>query len=795
MSSAGDYSFDIAIIGMSGRFPGAKNLEEFWQRLAAGEELITKFSHDDLLSRGLDRASLDDPAWVKAEGSLEGVDLFDAAFFDFSPREAESMDPQQRLFLEAAWEALENAAYDPDTYEGRIGVYAGSSLNSYLPYNLQSNPGLLETLGPFQLIIGGGTDHLPTQVSYKLNLTGPSVNVQTACSTSLVAVHLACQSLLGRECDIALAGGVSVSVPQGQGYRFEDGSIMSPDGHCRTFDANAAGTVPASGLGIVVLKRLSEALADRDFIHAVIKGTAINNDGGEKAGYTAPSVEGQATVIQEALAAAGVDADSIQYVEAHGTATPLGDPIEVAGLTRAFRSSTDRNQFCRIGSLKTNVGHLDAASGIGGLIKTVLALEHQQLPPTLHFRDPNPKIDFKQSPFFVDTSLAPWPSNGTPRLAGVSSFGIGGTNAHVIVGESQEAEVSQAVQGSTVPNRPWELIVVSARTPSALDSATRNLADALRQRSDLDLRDVAYTLRVGRKRFAHRRAVACESIEDAIAKLNSSVATAAALSQTTETRASTEERRPRVAFVFPGQGSQYVGMARDLYNLWPSFRDTVDRCCQILKPLIGVDLREVVFADHESTSTSNGKLDHTLVAQPALFVIEYSLARLWMELGIVPDSMIGHSIGEYVAACISGVFSLEAALALVAERARLMARVDGGTMLAVPLGEEAIQSFISRRQSVSVAAVNGPKLTVVSGATGAIEEVEQELRDAEIAAARLHVSHAFHSQMMDPVLDDFQNRVKSIKLNVPAIPYISNLTGTWITADQAMSASYYSDHL
>jgi acyl transferase domain-containing protein/acyl carrier protein len=786
MSGTGEHGYDIAIIGMSCRFPGARNPEEFWRRLAAGDELITTFSNDDLLSSGVEKASLEHPAYVKAEGAIEGIDLFDAAFFGFTPREAEMTDPQQRLFLEAAWEALENAAYDPDTCRRRIGVYTGSSLNSYQLNSLYSSPGLTELVGAFQASIGGNRDHLPTQISYKLNLTGPSINIQTACSTSLVAVHLACQSLLGRECDIALAGGVSIGIPHGQGYRFEEGGILSPDGHCRAFDADAAGTVPGSGLGIVVLKRMSDAIADRDFIHAVIKSTAVNNDGALKAGFTAPSIDGQASVIQEALAMADVDGASIQYIETHGTGTALGDPIEVAALTQVFRSYTDRKRFCRIGSVKTNIGHLDAAAGVAGLIKTVLALEHGKLPPSLHFNKPNPKIDFNESPFYVGTSLSDWKREELPRRAGVSSFGIGGTNAHVIL---EEAPSQILTPVATPETRRHELIVISAKTTSALDATRRNLLDTMRDRPELNLRDVAYTLQVGRKGFSQRRAIVCESISDAIAKLESAEPTEA------QVGAAIAGRR-RVAFVFPGQGSQYIGMAKDIYDVEPSFRNTVDRCSELLKEMIGTDLRELLFGRRaQGAARAQDALDHTSVAQPALFVVEYSLARWWMDAGVIPDSMIGHSIGEYVAACLSGVMSLEDALFLVAERGKLMGSVAAGAMLAVALDEEAMRALLNRHKGVSLAAINSQNLMVVSGADGPIAEIEQALRAAEIVTNRLHVSHAFHSKMMDSVLDEFQRRIESVQLHPPSIPYISNTTGTWITDDEATTPAYYSRHL
>lgn len=501
MSEVKQFSYEVAVVGLSGRFPGARNVEEFWQRLCEGAELVTFLSNDD-------------PRYVRAEAILEDVELFDAAFFGFTPREAEILDPQHRLFLEESWAALENAGYNPETYQGRAGVFAGESLNAYFLHNIYPNRQLLESLGSSQVVIANDRDYLSTQVSFRLNLKGPSLTVQTACSTSLVAVHLACQSLLNHECDLALAGGVSISVPQGLGGHYQEGGIISPDGHCRAFDAKARGTVKGSGLGVVVLKRLADALSDRDTIHAVIKGSAINNDGSMKVGFTAPGVEGQASVIEEALALASVEPETIGYVETHGTGTPLGDPAEIAALTQAFRTGTDATNFCRIGSVKTNIGHLDAAAGVAGLIKTILSLEQGKIPPSLHFDQPNPNIDFAGSPFAVNTNLRRWETNGAPRRAGVSSFGIGGTNAHVVLEEAPRVSPSES------PQRSHQLLVLSARTPNALGQATANMAMHLKRHPELNLADVAFTLSVGRKEFEHRLALVCQDTEEAATKLS-----------------------------------------------------------------------------------------------------------------------------------------------------------------------------------------------------------------------------------------------------------------------------------
>jgi acyl transferase domain-containing protein/thioesterase domain-containing protein len=774
---------EIAIIGMAGCFPGAKNIEEFWQNLRDGVESISFFTDEELISSGVDPTLLQQPNYVKAGGVLEDIDLFDASFFNFNPREAEITDPQYRFFLEYAWNALENAGYDPESYSGRIGVYAGASMSTYFLSNIYSNRKIIESVGGKQILIGNSQDFLPTLISYKLNLKGPSVNVQTSCSTSLVAVHLACQSLLNGESDIALAGGISIEVPHKSGYLYQEGNIFSPDGHCRAFDAKAQGTVSGNGVGIVVLKRLEDAIAQRDTIHAVIKASAINNDGSAKVGYTAPSIDGQANVIAEALAVARISPEKISYVETHGTGTVLGDPIEIAALTQAFGTSTDKKGYCAIGSVKTNLGHLDTAAGVAGLIKTVLALKHKQIPPSLHFEQPNPKIDFASSPFYVNAKLAEWKSNHTPRYAGVSSFGIGGTNAHVILAEAPDVETCH---GTSLHSRPWQLLVISAKTKSALETATDNLAQYLMQHPKLNLADVAYTLQVGRREFNHRRILVCQDIQDAVNALQNRA------SQRVFTHY-TEQRARQVAFMFPGQGSQYVDMGRELYQTEPIFREQVDYCCELLKPLLEIDLRSVLYPRAEQQETAAVQLQQTYITQPALFVIEYALAQLWMAWGIRPCAMIGHSIGEYVAATVAGVFSLEDALLLVATRGKLIQQLPPGTMLAVPISAQKIQSLLNEK--LSLAAINSPNSCVVSGAEAAIEELQNRLTEQGVDCRRLHTSHAFHSYMMDSILEPFQDFVSKIKFNSPKIPFISNVTGTWILPAQATDSKYWVKHL
>ncbi|NJN10371.1 MAG: type I polyketide synthase [Richelia sp. RM1_1_1] len=768
----------IAIIGMAGRFPGAKSIDQFWQNLCDGKESISFFTNEELIASGVDPVLLNDPQYVKASAVLDDTEMFDASFFGYTPREAEIMDPQHRFFLECAWEALENAGYNSETYEGLIGVYAGSALNTYLLKNLISQPEISNLASFHQISIGNSPDFIPTKVSYKLNLKGPSVSIGTACSTSLVAVQMGCQSLLSYQCDMVLAGGVTISSRK-EGYLYQEGSIASIDGHCRAFDAKAQGTVSGNGVGIVVLKRLEDALADGDNIYAVIKGSDINNDGSLKAGYTAPSTEGQAKVIAEAMDIASVAPETINYIETHGTGTVLGDPIEIAALTKVFRAKTQKKGFCAIASVKTNIGHLGTTAGVAGLIKTALALKHQMIPPSLHFEQANPKIDFVNSPFYVNTSLSHWQTNSTPKRAGVSSFGIGGTNAHIILEEAPMLDVSRE-------SRPWQILVLSVKTNSALETATANLAEYLVQHPDLNLPDVAYTLQVGRWAFNYRRMVVCQNFDDCIAALKSPQ------SQKILTQF-TESKKRSVAFMFPGQGTQYVNMTQELYQTEPIFRDVVDSCCEHLKPHLGIDLRHIIYPGESQNSQAAQQLRQTYITQGALFVIEYALAKLWMKWGVHPEAMIGNSIGEYVAATLAGVFSLEDALMLVVTRGQLMQQLPGGNMLIVPLQKEAIIPLLNDK--LSLAANNAPLLCVVSGTTDAINDLQNRLSKQEVNCRLLHTSHAFHSMMMEPAIEPFTQLLAKIQMHPPTIPFVSNLSGTWITATEATDPNYWARHL
>ncbi len=778
-SGVPDHGDAIAIIGMAGRFPGAPSVKAFWRNLRAGVESISFFRDDELLAAGIDPELLHSPNYVKAGGVLEDVELFDATFFGYHPREAELMDPQQRALLECAWEALENAGYVPDRHAGSVGVFAGASMNTYVLNNLLRSRSFVKSVAGLEMLLGSDKDFLSTRLSYKLNLRGPSITVQTACSTSLVAVAQACQSLLHYQCDMALAGGVSISVPTRSGSIFTEGGVTSPDGHCRAFDAKAQGMVAGNGAAMIVLKRLGDALEDGDSIDAVILGTAVNNDGSLKVGYTAPSVEGQAEVVAMAQAVADVSPDTISYLEAHGTGTELGDPIEIAALTQAFRQGTDRNGFCALGAVKSNVGHLDSAAGVTGLIKTVLSLQHQEIPPSLHFETPNPNIDFENSPFFVNAELRPWQPQGDKRRAGVSSFGMGGTNAHVVLEEGLESPTDSST-------RPSELLLLSARTESALQEAAERLATELEEESALSLEDVAYTLAVGRKAFPRRRALVASSLEEAIQRLRKP--------DRLHCRSGKElGDESKVAFLFSGQGSQYGGMATALANQLPEFRNTVDSCCETLERVLGHDLRPWILATRDEFEVADQALAQTQYTQPALFVVEYALAKSWETFGIQPAAMLGHSIGEYVAATLAGVFSVDDALRLVALRGKLMQSMPEGDMLAVSLSEADIRQELPA--GVDVAALNETSMTVVAGPAPAIASLEQSLRSRSIASRRLHTSHAFHSSMMEPILDEFASAVAKTQRHAPQIPFLSNVTGDWITAEQANDPQYWANHL
>jgi amino acid adenylation domain-containing protein len=789
IDSNGYTGFEIAVIGMAGRFPGASDIDTFWENVKNGVESISFFSDEELLSSGVDEQLLDHPDFVKAGGVIEGKEYFDSRFFGYLPDEARVMDPQIRLFHQCAWEALEDAGCDPTGYEGAIGLYAGagSSFN-WEAYSMLS--GIGASLDVFTASQLRDRTSLAMVVSYKLNLKGPVFTLHTACSTSLAAAHQACQALICGECDMAVAGGVSLVNASQRGYIYKEGMILSPDGHCRAFDAGAKGIISGEGAAVTVLKPLDNAVKEGDNIHAVIKGSYINNDGVRKVGYTAPSVEGQAEVIRNALSAAGVEPESITYIETHGTGTVLGDPIEVEALNNVFVIGKSSGKYCALGSLKTNTGHMDTAAGAAGLIKTVLALKHRRIPPSLHFNTPNPKIDFENSPFYVNTTLKKWENHKYPLRAGVSSFGIGGTNVHVVLEECPETYNKEA----SSPSRQYQLIMFSAKTASALDRMTENVKEYLKKNlvnpanpanPGLNLADAAYTLQTGRPVFPYRRMFVCKDTREAVDILSSP-----GLEKVKTFTAGKEINS--IVFMFSGQGGQYVDMGRELYQNEPLFRQEMDGCFEILEPLLDYDLREILYPGEMQDRSYIPGINQTEITQPLLFVFEYSLAKLVMQWGITPDAMIGYSYGEYVAACLAGVFSLEQALNLVVLRGKLTAALPPGAMLSVPLTEEELLPLLN--DELSLAIVNGPSC-IVAGSEEAAAAFEKQMKQRKLLCIRVGLTHAAHSARMEAISGEFEKHVGKIPLGTPKIPYISNVSGTWIKDDEAADPGYWSTHL
>jgi amino acid adenylation domain-containing protein len=767
----------IAIVGMSGRFPGANTVDQYWQNLTEGKCSFVPLKDEELRESGVPESMINDPNYVKVAYAVEDIELFDATLFQFTPREAEITDPQQRMLLECSYEALENAGYCPDNYDGLIGVYAGVGSMWYYMRNLTSNPEVMDSVGELRVSIGNEKSFASTMVSYKLNLQGPSVNVDTACSTSLVAIHQACQSLLSYECDMALSGGVCIDIPQKVGMLYKEGSIISPDGLCKPFDSDAKGSVKGNGAGIVVLKRLEDAIIDGDTIVAVIRGSAVNNDGSIKVGYTASSSEGQVEVIKEALQRAETDPRTIEYVEAHGTGTILGDPIEIDALSQVYGAATDAKGFCTIGSVKANIGHLDIAAGVAGLMKSALALNHKAIPPSINYTSPNPNIDFDNSAFLVNTEHRDWVKNQeTPRRAAVSSFGIGGTNAHVVLEEPPLLE-------STESQRDSQLFVLSAKTKDALEGQIDNLARHLREQLDINLADAAHTLQVGRREYKHRAVVVGSNhteLADTLEQRNRAL-----------TLYSVQTESPNLYFLFPGQGAQHVTMAQDLYQQEAIFKENFDACADLFLKENDFDLRDIIFAEESEDICT--RINSTFVAQCALFTVEYSMAKYWMHLGLVPEGMLGHSIGEYVAACLAEVMTLEDSITIIATRSRLMQSMPAGQMLMVALDEEQASEYLS--DECSLAAVNGPEMCVLSGGREVLANIEEKLKAKDIDTRCLHTSHAFHSFMMEPILAEFKAKLSDIKLNAPTMPYMSNVSGDWVTAEQATDPQYWVEHL
>ena len=772
---------DIAIVGMAVQLPGAAGIDAYWDNLKNGVSAIRRLSEDELKAAGVGSAEFNRADYVPFAAPLDNFDMFDAEFFGFGPKEAAIMDPQHRKFLEVSWQALENAGHMPESFDGPIGVYAGCGMGSYFYFNICSNRDLVDNTGMFLLRhTGNDKDFLSTRLSHILDLKGPSISVQTACSTSLVAVHTASQALLNGECDMAIAGGVTIELPQGQGYVYKDGEILSPDGECHAFDHRAQGTVFGSGAGVLILRRLSDAIADRDHIWAVIKGSAINNDGSDKAGYLAPSVGGQAAAIADAQALAGVTADTVDYIECHGTGTYLGDPIEVAALTEAFNETTQETQFCRIGSVKTNIGHLDTAAGSASLIKTALALHHKQMPPSLGFEAPNPAIDFEASPFSVNAALTDWTPRKGPRRAGVNSLGVGGTNAHVIVDEAP------ARAASDQSDWPFHILTLSARNKAALDEASANLAAHLIAHPDQPLADVAWTLKQGRRAFDLRRVVIAETHTQA----------AEALTRGDPREVFTHKLQgtsPETVFMFPGGGAQYAGMARDLYETEPVFADWIDAGLAILEPKLDYDIREIWLPDTANLAAADARLKTPSVQLPLIMIVEYALAQLLMSWGVRPAVLVGHSMGENTAACVAGVMSFEDCIGLVHLRGQLFDTVPAGGMLSVNLPADKLRTYLG--DDLDLAAVNGPNLSVASGSQSALDKLSETLGAQDIECQRVAIDIAAHSRMLEPILDRFGIYLRSIKLHAPQVPILSNKDGNILTDSQATDPQYWVDHL
>lgn len=781
---------DIAIVGMALRVPGANSPDQFWDNLRNGRESIVDYDEESLLAAGESKEALRNPAYVRRGGALDDMKLFDRDFFGFSPKEAAILDPQHRHFMELTWEALEDAGHTPNRFDGQIGVFAGCGMGSYFYFNVCSNQDLVDSVGLFLLRhTGNDKDFLATRTSYVLDLKGPSVNIQTACSTSLVATHLACQSLLTGESDLALAGGVTILFPTEVGYVFREGEVLSPDGHCHAFDHRAQGTVLSSGGGVVALRRLEDAVEDGDPIYAVIKGSAVNNDGGNKVGYLAPSVDGQAAAMTEAYSVAEVDPASIGLIECHGTGTYMGDPIEISALTQAFRSvggdGAKANQFCRIGSVKTNIGHLDTAAGVVGLMKAALALRHGEMPPSLNFDRPNPEIPFEQTPFIVNDQLQAWEAKGGPRRAAVNSLGVGGTNAHVILQEAGALSPPAQARPDESAAGP-RLLQLSAKGKKPLDGACRRLAEHLETNPDVDLGDVAYSLQNTREEFEYRRVLVANDRREAVELLEGLDPRRVFTHVVPSTRAS-------VVFMFSGGGSQYPGMVRGLYDSEPTFREHIDRGFELHRKRTGLDLRGLVFCDPGQVEQMEAQLTDAVCMLPAVFIVEYAMVKLWAERGIEPSLMIGHSMGENVAACVAGVVTFEECLEWLVLRGELVNKTPTGGVIAVSLPPDALEPYLG--DSCALAAWNAPGLCVASGAVADVDALEKRLEEAEVDFQRVPIDRAAHSSLFDPILDEFRRFIEGLDLKAPKIPFISNRTGKPITDAQARDPEYWVEHL
>ncbi|MDI5895995.1 type I polyketide synthase [Flavobacterium algoritolerans] len=767
--------FEIAVVGMSIRTSGAANWREFWNNLVLSKESLRFLNVKELIDAGMDQAVINDKNYVNCTTDLINKECFDSKFFGYSNDEAKMMYPGHRFFHECVWEALEDAGYIPENINEPVGIYAGAGEDiiwkSFV--NLSSEN---QKVNNFFLNTINNKDYLSTLVSYKLGLKGPSMAINTACSTSLVAIHTACKALIFGETRMALAGASSLVTASEKGYIYEEGSIVSKDGHCRAFDKDSTGTVNGEGTGVVVLKRLKDAIEDKDNIYAIIKGSAVNNDGNKKVGFTAPSIEGQVACIKMAQKFSKVEPDSISYVETHGTGTKLGDSIEIEALNIAFNNNKEFS--CPIGSVKTNIGHLDTASGVAGFIKTVLSIKNKKIPASLHFNESDPNINFQDGPFYVNNKLSEWESKDlSPLRAAVNSFGVGGTNAHLIV------EEAPAIQKNLDENE-HNLLVLSAKTPTSLRSYFDKLIKFIATEEDLNVSDMCYTFQTARQNFENRIAISFKNKIDLQQKLEQIV-----ISQKTFEKVRNVQNS--VVFVFPGQGSQYKNMGLDLYKSNSEFREYLDNGFLYLSKITNIDFKEILFSQDSESNASDINL--TSNAQPFIFLIEYALAKLIMNYGIVPSYMIGHSIGEYAAACISGLFTFEQALKLVVKRGELMGALPKGSMISVSIDELTAQKFLSDK--ISLAAINGPSQVVFSGNDEAIEKLIIRLTESDLQYIKLYTSHAFHSAMQDSILEKFENEFSDFKFNKIQIPFVSNITGEIISIDEATSSKYWTSQL
>ncbi|MCX2479527.1 amino acid adenylation domain-containing protein [Pedobacter sp. MC2016-15] len=773
LTQSADSAEPIAIIGMAGRFPGAATIEELWDVLRNGKETTSFFSKEEL-DKSIPDEVKNDPDYIRARGIIKDTGLFDASFFGINPRLAEVMDPQQRIFLEISRDVLEKSGHLPSKYDGLIGVFAGSGNNSYYQHNVAANTGLISQVGAFQVMTVNEKDYISSRTAYELDLKGPAVSVFSACSTSLLAVSQAVESLRKNQCDVAIAGGASVTSPVKSGHFYQEGAMLSKDGHCRSFDESSTGTVFSDGAGVVLLKTLTAAKQDGDTIYGIIRGTGVNNDGSNKGSFTAPSTEGQAAAIAMAISDADIDPATLSYIEAHGTGTPIGDPIEIEGLRQAFGEQSKR-QYCAIGSIKSNMGHMTAAAGVAGLIKTTLALYHKEIPPSINFDQPNPNIDFASSPFYVNQKLQSWDTESV-RRAGISSFGVGGTNVHVVVEEHDHPEVPNNDTG-----RKKQMISWSAKSPESLQGYRSVLAKHVAVLPNINLADTAYTLQTTREDFNYRSFVVAGSADDLVAGLE----------KTAPEPQQLKSLPGETVFLFPGQGAQYLNMAAELYEEEGIFRAAIDECAGILSAYLDTDIREIIYT--ESSAEAQARINNTKYTQPALFVISYALAKLWMSWGIQPSILCGHSIGEYVAAHLAGIFSLEDGIKLIATRGELVSKLPEGSMLSVRTDAETVKNLLP--STLSVAAINSPKLCVIAGTDEDIEAFQAVLDEQQILHKKLHTSHAFHSWMMDPVLDTFAKVVAQTTLKRPQKPIVSTVTGDFLTDAEAQDPAYWTNHL